>query len=90
MNGLLHDRWVAGALSAALIVSFILCVISDLGFSATLKEAGVVLPVSTGIIALGVSWLVGHGLHGAAVIAVPLFFLAREKSAAADGNDEAY
>lgn len=80
MNGLLDDRWVAGVLSSGLVVSFNLCVISDLGYGATLNETGVVLPASNGITALGTSWLVGCGLHEAAVIAGPLFYLAREKA----------
>jgi hypothetical protein len=89
MNDLLYERWVAGVLSAALFVSFILCVASDLRFSVTLKDAGVVLPASAGIIALGISWLLGHGLHGAAVFAVPMFFLTRNKAAAVEAGEEA-
>jgi hypothetical protein len=90
MNSLLHDRWVAWFLSAALAISFALCVGSDLRFSITLNQAGVVLPETAGFLALGMSWLVGHGLHGTAVVAVPTFFLARDKATAADVDDEAY
>jgi hypothetical protein len=36
MNDLLDDLWVAGVLSAAMVVSFALCVASDLSFSTTL------------------------------------------------------
>lgn len=79
MNGVHRDRWLAGFLSAALAVSFILCVVSDLSFSAALDQAGVVLPTSAGIMTLGISWLLGDGLHGAAVVAVPFFFLTRSK-----------
>lgn len=88
--GILHDRWVAGVISAALAVSFILCVASDLSFSATLKDAGAVLPATIGILTTGMSWLLGHGLHGAAVIAVPIFFLARNEAVAIDPDGETY
>ncbi|MGB3715355.1 MAG: hypothetical protein WA996_13075 [Candidatus Promineifilaceae bacterium] len=81
MNGVLRDRWLAGVLSAALAVSFILCVVSDLSFGAALDQAGVAQQTTTGTVALGISWLVGHGLHGAAVVAVPFFFLTRSKVA---------
>jgi len=90
MNGMLHDRWIAWVISATLFVSFALCVVSDLRFSASVNEAGVALPVSAGIMAMGVSWLLGHGLHRAAVIAVPAFFLVRNKTAAAVMDGEAY
>ena len=62
MNGMLHDRWIAWVISATLFVSFALCVVSDLRFSASVNEAGVALPVSAGIMTMGVSWLLGHGL----------------------------
>lgn len=89
MSGFLHDRWVAWVLSVALAVSFVLCVGSDLSFSITLDQAGLVPSETAGFLALGMSWIVGHGLHGAAVVAVPLFFLAQSgKSAAADRGDE--
>ncbi len=90
MNSLLHDRWVAWVLSAALAVSFALCVGSDLRFSITLNQAGVVLPGTAGFLALGLSWLIGHGLHGAAVIAVPIFFLVPKKAASTAIEDERY
>jgi hypothetical protein len=77
MIGLLHDRWVGWVLSAALAVSFVLCVGSDLSFSITLERAGLALSETAGFLALGMSWILGHGLHGAAVVALPLFFLAR-------------
>lgn len=89
MNRLLHDRWVAWVLSAALAVSFVLCVGSDLSFSITLNQAGLVLSETAGFLALGMSWIVGHGLHGAAVIAVPLFFLAQSSRIAAVDRDDA-
>lgn len=88
MNGLLHDRWVVWVLSAALAISFVLCVGSDLGFSITLNQAGLALSETAGFLALGMSWIVGHGLHGAAVVAVPLFFLAQDgRSPALDRED---
>lgn len=89
MNSLLRDRWAAGVLSAALVVSFALCVSSDLRFSATLTEAGLVLPASAGTITLGLSWLLGHGLHGAAALAVPVLFLARNRVVAVDEANKA-
>lgn len=82
-----RDRLLAAVLSAALVVSFTLCIISDLSFSATLNEARIVLPASTGIIALGMSWLVGHGLHGAATIVLPSLFFARSKIVTSNSDD---
>lgn len=79
---------MAWVLSAALAISFVLCVGSDLSFSITLERAGLALSETAGFLALGMSWIVGHGLHGAAVVAVPLFFLARSgRSVAVDRDD---
>lgn len=84
MNGEQRALWPVGVLFIALVVSFALCVASDLRFSATLYQAGIILPSTSGFITLGMSWLLGHGLHGAAVVAVPLFFLTRSNSAAGE------
>lgn len=81
MKDLRNDRWLAGVLFFALVVSFLLCVASDLRFSALLNDMGRKLPVSAGSLSLGLSWIIGHGLHGAAVIAVPIFVLRRDNSA---------
>lgn len=81
MNGEQRDLWLARVLFIALSVSFALCVASDLSFSVTLYQPGIILPSTASFITLGISWLLGHGLHGAAVAAVPLFFLPRGNSA---------
>jgi hypothetical protein len=86
MNDLRRDRWLAAVLFAPLALSFVLCIASDLGFSATLNQAGTVLPATGRFIGLGISWLVGHGLHGAAVFAVPIFILARGRAASGQSD----
>jgi hypothetical protein len=77
MGNIKYDRTVALLLFVALAVSFILCMVSDLRLSAALNQSGLELAATAGMVGLGYSWLIGHGLHGAAVVAVPLFFLAR-------------
>ena len=84
MNDLRRDRWLAAVLFAPLAVSFVLCIASDLGFSATLDQAGIALPATGGFIGLGISWLIGHGLHGAAVFVVPIFFMAHNRPSAGE------
>jgi hypothetical protein len=65
-----------------------LCVFSDLSFGAALDQAGVAQLTTISTVTLGISWLVGHGLHGAAVVAVPLFFLTRSKVEASTSDVE--
>jgi hypothetical protein len=86
MNDLRRDRWLAAVLFVPLAASFVLCVASDLGFSAALNQAGIILPATGGFIGLGITWLIGHGLHGAAVFTVPIFFMIRSRTSAGESG----
>lgn len=77
------NRQTAVFLFLPLFLSFVPCVGRELSFSAILNQTGMLSPATAVFLALGVAWLLGHGLHGAAVIAVPLFFLVRDMQAIA-------
>ena len=70
-------RRPAEVLFIALLASFIFCVASNMGFSSTLRRAGISSPSTSVLLASGLVWLLGHGLHGAGVVALPLFILTR-------------
>lgn len=62
-------------LMVAAVISFGLCVVSDVRMSST----HVSLPDE---LAVAVAWLLGHGLHGAIVVLLPVaHFLVRQRSA---------
>jgi hypothetical protein len=60
-------------LMAAAAMSFLLCIAADLrislGFEQTIAELG-----------WAVTWLAGHGLHGAVVVLLPVAYLLTQRS----------
>jgi hypothetical protein len=66
MGNITYDRTVAILLFLALASSFIICIFSDLRLSAALNQSGITMIATASSVDLGFSWLIGHGLHGAA------------------------
>lgn len=60
-----------------LLLTFLWCIAANIFRGADMAEAGIVMPVTAVTILGGVLWLIGHGLHGAAVIALPALILRR-------------
>jgi hypothetical protein len=70
-------------LMAAAVISFALCVFSDIRMNSTH------VPLSDEL-AVAVTWLVGHGLHGAIVVLLPFAYLLQgcaSTSALPDGDE---
>lgn len=68
--------WLVGTLFVALALSFVLCIVAGIGLGPALNQAENVLKTESAQAALGIFWLLGHGLHGAAVVVLPFLLLA--------------
>lgn len=73
------QRWrlLALILFLALALSFLWCIVDNILASAETAKTGIMIPVTVVTIAGGVLWLVGHGIHGAAIVALPALCLRR-------------
>ena len=87
MRPLLSFRAVTITILAAAVISYVLCILGDLLFGWTMYEAwapllpGFTWPLTAGGFLLGLLWLVGYSLYGAALIVFPYNYLARERLA---------
>lgn len=71
-----HDaglRLLFFILMGAAGLSFALCLFSDIRMSAAHSE------VASGL-AVGLSWLIGHGLHGGVVVLLPVAYVLWQRS----------
>ena len=66
-----HRRILALILLVALALSFLWCIVDNVLTGAAVAKTGAATPVTAVTITRGVLWLVGHGVHGAAVIVLP-------------------
>lgn len=67
-------------LMVAAVISFGLCVVSDVRMSSTHLS----LPDE---LAVALAWLLGHGLHGAIVVLLPVAYLLLGRSVASAGKE---
>lgn len=87
MRPLLSFRAVAITILAAAAISYILCILGDLLFGWTMYETwapllpGFAWPLTAGGFLIGLLWLVGYSLYGAALIVFPYNYLTRERIA---------
>ena len=83
MNGRLDFRAISITFVVALILSYVLCIAGDLLFGWTMYETwmpllpGFAWPLTTSGFAIGLLWLVGYGVYGAALLVVPYNYLSR-------------
>ena len=70
-------RWLAGLLFLALAGTFLWCIIDNIILGAQPSGLANGSTVTAVAILGAVFWLVGHGIHGAAVIALPVMILRR-------------
>lgn len=77
MRQKLRWRLLALILFLALTLSFLWCIVDNILASAEMAKTEAMIPVTAVTIAGGMLWLVGHGIHGAAVIALPALCLRR-------------
>lgn len=75
MRSLNKLRIFAVLLFVVLALSFLWCAVDDIVRSAPTTQSAALATVSATTLLFGFLWLVGHGVHGAAVVAVPFMFL---------------
>ena len=86
MHTSLKFRPVAITLYLALTVSYVLCIAGDLLFGWTMYEAwapllpGFVWPLTAGGFIIGLFWIVGYSLYGAALLVLPYNYLTQQSS----------
>lgn len=80
MGILNKPRLLASLFFIILALSFLWCIIDNILYSAQLAQTGTVIQVSTRTILTGYLWLIGHGIHGAAVIALPIMLWLRKSN----------
>lgn len=66
-----HRRILALFLLVTLALSFLWCIVDNVLSGAAVAKTGTGVAVPAVAITRGVLWLVGHGVHGAAVIVLP-------------------
>jgi hypothetical protein len=70
----------------ALVVSYVLCIAADLLFGWTMYRAWMPLlpdftwPLTVNGVLVGLLWLVGYSLYGAALIALPYNYIVRRQA----------
>ena len=77
MRILYKPRLLASLLFVVLLLSFLWCILDNVFQSTTNIHAGNSGPVSAALVLEGFLWLVGHGIHGAAVFALPALLIQR-------------
>lgn len=81
MNGRLSFRAISITFVIALVLSYVLCIASDLLFGWTMYEAwmpllpGFTWPLTTSGFLIGLLWLSADGLYGAALLVIPYNYL---------------
>lgn len=86
MSTRLNFRNVSLTIFIALLVSYLLCIISDLLFGWRMVQVwapllpGFTWPVSASGFLLGLIWLAGYSLYAAVVIVLPYNFLIRRQA----------
>ena len=87
MKASLSFRAVTITLLLALAVSYVLCILGDLLFGWTMYETwmpllpGFTWPLTAGGFLIGLLWLVGYSIYGAAILVLPYNYLIRQQPA---------
>jgi hypothetical protein len=81
------DFWATAlTLLIALVVSYVLCIAVDLLFNWTMYQVwmpllpGFTWPLSVGGFLIGLLWLVGYSVYGAAILVLPYNFFVRRQA----------
>jgi hypothetical protein len=83
MRPFLQFRPLAITIFVALLVSYVLCIVADWLFGWTMVQAwapllpGFAWPLTASGFLIGLLWLVGYSLYGAALIVFPYNYLTR-------------
>lgn len=80
-------RAVTITLLLALAISYVLCILGDLLLGWTMYETwmpllpGFTWPLTAGGFLIGLLWLVGYSVYGAAILVLPYNYLIRQQAA---------
>ena len=83
MNGRLNFRAISITFIVGLTLTYVLCIAGDLLFGWTMYETwmpllpGFTWPLTAGGAVIGLLWLVGYGVYGAALLVLPYNYLYR-------------
>ncbi len=83
MNGRLDFRAISITFVVALTFTYVACIVGDLLLGWTMYEAwmpllpGFTWPLTAGGFVIGLLWLVGYGVYGAALLVLPYNYLYR-------------
>ena len=83
MDGRLNFRIVSITFALALVLSYLLCIAAGLLFGWSMYEAwmqllpGFTWPLTAGGFVIGLLWLVGYSVYGAALVVLPYNYLYR-------------
>ena len=83
MNGRLDFRAIGITFIMALVLSYLLCIAAGLLLGWTMYEAwmpllpGFTWPLTASGFVIGLLWLVGYGVYGAALLVLPYNYLYR-------------
>jgi hypothetical protein len=87
MNATLNFRAVAITLLIVLVVSYVLCITGGLLFDWTMYQAwmpllpGFTWPPTVSGFLVGLLWLVGYSVYGAALLVLPYNYFVRRQTA---------
>lgn len=75
----MRQKWLLRLLALVsfltLMFTFLWCNVDNILTSAEMAKAGAVMPVTSMTVLTALLWLIGHGIHGVAAIAIPVFIL---------------
>lgn len=77
-----HSRLFAVILFLVLAVSYLWCIVDNILTSAEMAKAGGEIEVTAVVLFSAIVWLIGHGIHGAAFIALPILLWSRRSTEA--------
>ncbi len=86
MNATLNFRATVYTLLIALVTSYVLCIAGDLLFGWTMYKAwmpllpGFTWPLTAGGFLVGLLWLVGYSVYGAALLVFPYNYFVRSQA----------
>ncbi len=87
MNATLNFKATVYTLLIALVTSYVLCIAGDLLFGWTMYQSwmpllpGFTWPLTTSGFLIGLLWLVGYSVYGAALIVLPYNYFVQRQSA---------
>ena len=77
-----HSRLLGVILFLLLAVSYLWCIVDNIVSSADMTNVGGWAEVTAVVLFSAIVWLIGHGIHGAAFIVLPILLWSRRSAEA--------